>query len=557
MGQPLHTSEVGGPAAPPVPAATVPDGLLCAAVHAFLDGVWLLEAVRDDDGAVVDFRILDLNGRAADMAGIARDAVRGERLGRVVPMARRLGHVEVYARVVVTGVPETMEFRYDPPDGAPVWREAQVVPVGDGVVLTFRDITRRVVLEEARAASDRDFRLLAENATDMISRVTPDGIVSYVSPACREILGFEPHELVGRPAAMRVHPDDVAVVDGLAQALAEVDVVRSPAFRARRRDGTWVWLESACRAVRDARGQLLEIQVSHRDVGERAMAHAEHVALARVSEAVAAGVSGPELHGLVAIEVARLLGAARGRVIRDAGAGTPVLLGEWRREGAGPVTGGGRLEAPVRVGGRRWGAVAADFADPRDVPPGGRGPVERFAKLVGLAVANAEARERLTAQATTDGLTGLANHATFQAALLDAVALADRHGRPLSLAVIDLDHFKTVNDTLGHRKGDEALQIVAGLLRAHARRSDVVARIGGEELAWLMPETPVAEATVAAERLREAIAAAPVAAPLGLTASVGLTAFREGDGGADALFARADAALYRAKDLGRNRVHQA
>jgi diguanylate cyclase (GGDEF)-like protein len=210
----------------------------------------------------------------------------------------------------------------------------------------------------------------------------------------------------------------------------------------------------------------------------------------------------------------------------------------------------------VRLGARLWGAVAADFADPRDVPPGGRGPVERFAKLVGLAVANAEARDRLTAQATTDGLTGLANHATFQASLMDAVALADRHGRPVSLAVIDLDHFKTVNDTLGHRKGDEALQIVAGILRAHARRTDVVARVGGEELAWLLPETPLAEAAGAAERLRAAIAAAPVAAPLGLTASVGLTALREGDAGADDFFARADAALYRAKDLGRNRVHQ-
>ena len=556
MGHPLHTSEVGGPAAPPVPTAPLPDGRLCAAVQAFLDGVWLLEAVRDDDGVVVDFRVLDLNGRAADMAGIERDAVRGERLGRVVPMARRLGHVEVYARVVTTGVPESMEFRYDPPDGAPVWREVQVVPVGDGVVLTFRDITRRVVLEEARAASDRDFRLLAENATDMISRVTPEGIVSYVSPACREILGFEPHELVGRPAAMRVHPDDVAVVDGVAEALEEVDVVRSPAFRARRRDGTWVWLESACRAVRDGRGRLVEIQVSHRDVGERAMAHAEHVALARVSEAVAAGVSGPQLHGLVALEVARLLGAEGGRVVRYDGDRAPELLGEWRRDGAGPAVGAGRLEAPVRLGARLWGAVAADFADPRDVPPGGRGPVERFAKLVGLAVANAEARDRLTAQATTDGLTGLANHATFHAALTDAVALADRHGRPVSLAVIDLDHFKTVNDTLGHRAGDGALQTVAAILRGHARRSDVVARIGGEELAWLMPETPVAEAAVAAERLRASIAAAPVAAPLGLTASVGLTGLREGDPDADAVFARADGALYRAKDLGRNRVHQ-
>jgi PAS domain S-box-containing protein len=144
MRQPLTISEVGGA---PAPAAPAGDGPLCAAVHAFVDGVWLLRAVRDRDGALVDFLILDLNHRAAAMAGVERHAVLGERLGRAVPMARRLGHVEVYARVAATGVPETMEFRYDPPDGPSAWREVQVVPVGDGVVLTFRDITRRVILE--------------------------------------------------------------------------------------------------------------------------------------------------------------------------------------------------------------------------------------------------------------------------------------------------------------------------------------------------------------------------------------------------------------------------
>jgi diguanylate cyclase (GGDEF)-like protein len=287
------------------------------------------------------------------------------------------------------------------------------------------------------------------------------------------------------------------------------------------------------------------------------MAHAEHVALNRVFEAVAAGACGPELHGLVALEVARLLGAEGGRVVHDGGDGAPELLGAWRRERAGGDGGRGTtLQAPVLLDGEPWGAVAADFASPRDVPPGARGAVERFAKLVGLAVANAEARERLTAQATTDGLTGLANHATFHTVLIEAVALADRYGRPLSLAMVDLDHFKTVNDTLGHQAGDAALRIVAAILRGHARRSDVVARIGGEELAWLMPETPVAEAVTAAERLRAAIAAAPVAAPLGLTASVGVTGLREGDPGPEALLARADGALYRAKNLGRNRVHQ-
>ena len=288
-------------------------------------------------------------------------------------------------------------------------------------------------------------------------------------------------------------------------------------------------------AVRDARGRLVEVQVSTRDVSERAMAHAEHVALNRVSEAVAAGSSGRALFERVAVEVARLLGAEGGRVLRYLDADEAELLGAWRRDGLPPVRAGERialqgtwaiaqvsrtgttavselsvedavraganlrvgLAAPVRLGGELWGAVAAAFVEPGDVPPGAVERVERFAKLVGLAVANADARERLTAQATTDGLTGLANHATFHTALIAAFARAERHSRPLSLAVIDLDHFKSVNDTLGHRAGDAALQVVAAILRDHARIGDLVARIGGEELAWLLPETSAASAAQA------------------------------------------------------------
>ena len=568
------------------------DARLRAAMNALLDAFWLLDAVRNADGVIVDFRVADLNERAAATVGVDVEAARGALLATLVPSAHRLGHAETYARVVESGVPETMEFRFDPPDGPPVWREAQAVRVADGVALTLRDITQRVVLEEARLASDRDFRLLAENATDMISRITPEGIATYVSPACREILGYEPHELVGRPAIANVHPDDQTAMSALGERLARDDVLRSPVYRARVKSGGWAWLESACRAVRDARGRLVEVQVSTRDVSERAMAHAEHVALNRVSEAVAAGSSGRALFERVAVEVARLLGAEGGRVLRYLDADEAELLGAWRRDGLPPVRAGERialqgtwaiarvsrtgttavselsvddavraganlrvgLAAPVLLGGELWGAVAAAFVEPGDVPPGAVERVERFAKLVGLAVANADARERLTAQATTDGLTGLANHATFHTALIAAFARAERHSRPLSLAVIDLDHFKSVNDTLGHRAGDAALQVVAAILRDHARIGDLVARIGGEELAWLLSETSAASAAQAAERLRAAIAAAPIALPLGLTASMGIAARRTADTSAEEMFRRADSALYRAKDLGRNRV---
>jgi diguanylate cyclase (GGDEF)-like protein/PAS domain S-box-containing protein len=575
-------------------AADLPaDGArLRAALDALPDAFWLVEPVRDERGAITDFVVVDLNIRAAVGAGVNPDAARGALLGELVPGARGLGHIEVGARVVETGRPEVMEFRLDPPGGPPVWRSAQAVKVGGGVAFTVRDVSERVSLEEARRTADADVRLLAENATDMICRVTPEGVATYVSPASREIVGFEPHELVGRTLVELVHPDDVHLMMKVRAELRRAEAVRSSVYRVRSKNGGWAWLESACRGVRDADGRLVEIQVSTRDVSARAMADAEHVALNRVSEAVAAGASGDALHGLVAAEVARLLGADGGRVVRYLDGDVAEILGVWRRDGLPQVGTGTRialrstwaiaqvkrtgatavsvlsaedagqagadlrvgLAAPVRLGAELWGAVAAALADPDDVPPGAVERVERFAKLVGIAVANADARDRLTAQATTDGLTGLANHATFHTALIDAFALAERHRRPLSLALIDLDHFKTVNDTLGHRAGDAALTVVAGIISTHARRTDLVARTGGEEMAWLLPETSVPAAARAAERLRRAIAAAPIAAPLGLTASIGIAERSPYDRSAEVLFRRADSALYRAKNLGRDRV---
>jgi diguanylate cyclase (GGDEF)-like protein len=230
-------------------------------------------------------------------------------------------------------------------------------------------------------------------------------------------------------------------------------------------------------------------------------------------------------------------------------------VGLWHRPGL-PVGSGPPhvVSAPIRVHGRLWGSVAAVFHAQGDAPWGAAERVERFAQLVRLAVANAETRARLVEQATTDALTGLVNHATFHVALADAVEAALGDHRRLALAVIDLDRFKALNDTLGHRAGDVALAAIGDLMRRHARRGDVVGRTGGEELAWLMPETGTQGARAAAERLREAIAEAPVGGPEGVTASIGVTELLPSDRDGDALFRRADAALYRAKERGRDRV---
>jgi two-component system cell cycle response regulator len=163
--------------------------------------------------------------------------------------------------------------------------------------------------------------------------------------------------------------------------------------------------------------------------------------------------------------------------------------------------------------------------------------------------------------ATTDAVTGLLNRRAFIDALERERARSDRHTFPVSLLLLDVDHFKNVNDRYGHAAGDAVLQGVARALLPMARRSDVVARWGGEEFVVLLPQTRSEGARIAAERIRRAIANVkhPVPScpePLRITASIGASSAIS-PWSADSLVAAADEAMYQAKSRGRNRVEVA
>lgn len=178
----------------------------------------------------------------------------------------------------------------------------------------------------------------------------------------------------------------------------------------------------------------------------------------------------------------------------------------------------------------------------------------------GFLVANLERTSaRLRDQATYDGLTGCLRRGTFDALLAKACEHALREDEPLSLVLIDLDHFKAVNDTHGHPAGDQVLKEVARALRARLRRSDVLARMGGEEFALLLPCTTAAGALHIAEEVRDTIARLSVQVdegqPLRVTVSGGIASLLS-DEPRDGLqmVRRADAALYASKHAGRNRM---
>lgn len=213
------------------------------------------------------------------------------------------------------------------------------------------------------------------------------------------------------------------------------------------------------------------------------------------------------------------------------------------------------IGVPVLLGRDLWGAVAA--VSTHDVlPEDAYARLRHLADLVALSLQNAEERQRLAERAATDPLTGLGNHRVFQERLREEVGRAARHGRGLALVLLDLDHFKEINDTHGHQVGDGVLVEVARRLFEQVRGSELISRIGGEEFAWLLPEADGLDAWQAAERARRAIAESPFSGVGHVTLSAGVCDVHEAGGNAGDLFRFADGALYWAKLQGRNATYR-
>lgn len=168
--------------------------------------------------------------------------------------------------------------------------------------------------------------------------------------------------------------------------------------------------------------------------------------------------------------------------------------------------------------------------------------------------------DELTRLATLDSLTGIYNRRTFINLAEAELARSQRYSQPLALLLIDLDHFKNINDTYGHLTGDRVLRQLRTVVEPCMRSHDIFGRYGGEEFCILAPETSREGATILAERLRKALADHPMQTtdgpPISITGSIGVTCLQSADKGLqlDELLSRADQALYQAKHEGRNRV---
>jgi diguanylate cyclase (GGDEF)-like protein/PAS domain S-box-containing protein len=297
-----------------------------------------------------------------------------------------------------------------------------------------------------------------------------------------------------------------------------------------------LFLESAGRE-QSARGELARLQVRH-----------DLILSAAGDGIVSAGPDGRVR--FVNPAAARMLGrpaeSIAGSPIADLGLPSPDAALRAGRPESG--------EAEVtRPDGTRF---AAEYTTTPLADDGTAGAVVTFRDVTARKRLEVQTLESLAAaeeMAAIDPLTGLANHRTFHERLAAEVGRATRTGRGVALVLLDLDHFKRVNDHHGHQTGDRVLEHAARVMREETRSGELIARVGGEEFAMLLPDADVGEALRAAERIRRAIAATDFPVVGRMTVSAGVCDMSEADDAAT-LYRLADGALYWAKHRGRDRV---
>ena len=562
------------------------------------DDASLLRRVLDGVPALVsywdrDLRNVTANAAYADFLGLDPGSMRGRTVAEL--FGDEAAALEALARAALAGEPQVFDRVVAGPSGRERRVQCSFVPdVHGGEVRGFfvlgADITERYAEEHRASQSLRQFRALA--------RSLPAGFVLLFDSDLRILIadgialstfGYTPEQLEGR-----------RIFDALP---SELSLELAPRYRSVLSGETVSWdREIGARFFRltagpvlDDDGSVLFGTVTASDLTLERRAHRTWEALHRVAtlvarqehpqriaQTIAAGlvttfnahtasvvrfVDGTSAE-ILAIEPGMPRALSSGRLsLKDDGASAMARVGATGRaaridytDAPGEVAAALReagmragLSAPIRLGGSLWGAISVATVRGDEADDDYLRALSRFAELVELALGNNRDRADLERLASLDQLTGLTNRRVFEEQLEDEVERSRRSGEPLSLAILDLDHFKQVNDQHGHPVGDQVLRELSRVLRTQSRGRESLGRLGGEEFGWLLPGTSAARAYSAAERVRRVVASVAVP-PVGrMTVSIGVAGLRPEQTAAD-LVEAADTALYEAKRSGRNRV---
>jgi diguanylate cyclase (GGDEF)-like protein/PAS domain S-box-containing protein len=438
-----------------------------------------------------------------------------------------------------------------------------VVRDAEGKPLFFvgqmQDITRSKLAEsEMQSFFEQSPNLLAICGLTTFERV---------NPAWTRIFGWTPEEFTGKPMLQFVHPEDQASTQLEIEKLIAGTPTISFRNRYRTQDGSYRWLEWNARSTDgrgycDARDVTLLREREEREVASsRALAESE-LRFRALSEGSIQGIVVAALNGESLLYVneaaAKMFGFASSLDMRERSTlfslmphhSRRSLDREWNSFIAGEHPGlRSRIELQRIDGSPLW----VDLVGSLILWDGGRALQTTMID----ASAQVALEQALSRQATTDALTGLANRRRFERLMTDAIAAAELESSPLSLLILDLDHFKAINDEHGHTGGDEALRTFARVLESTLQGRGTAARWGGEEFVFLLPRTSLSAATSAAELVRARWMSTEIRFErrrFQSTVSIGVSQHQSGEHGFQDLLERADQALYEAKRAGRNTI---
>jgi diguanylate cyclase (GGDEF)-like protein/PAS domain S-box-containing protein len=409
---------------------------------------------------------------------------------------------------------------------------------------------------------DRAFRALLEHSSDIVTILEPDGRWRWSSAAARRVLGYtDPADVGAEDVFGIVHPDDVDTARSAFEAIRRG--TRGPdqpmTMRVRDRGGRWHYLEMRGQNLTEDPA-LRAIVVTSRDVTRR---REEERRVARLVEVLEGSA---EIVVLTDAEARPIYANRKARHLFDLEMGDSVdnLADRLDPESLR------RIETEVLPRLRDTGAWTGELvlvsnrgeelpvAITIQMHPGTQGAGPAFVSAIAHDIKELQrAQAQLAHQATHDSLTGLPNRSLFQELGEQALARAQREGTTVAVLFLDLDRFKPVNDTMGHATGDALLVLLASRLRKTVRAGDLVSRFGGDEFVVLCEHPAGAKEMVElAERLIEGLSL-PVeidGRDVQVGASVGIAIGAGGRVTIDSLLRDADAALYRAKELGRGRA---
>jgi diguanylate cyclase (GGDEF)-like protein/PAS domain S-box-containing protein len=532
---------------------------LQSTLDAMIDPFVQLDAVRDDSGALVDLVYADANPAAIAYNDIPRERLIGARLLELFPGQLENGPLRQYFATIETGEPVILddyaygheilgqERRYD----------IRAARSGDGIALTWRDVTDRHVAAKRLADSEHRYRLLAENASDVVLQSTPDSAITWASASALTTLGWDPADLLGHRAFEFIHPDDLAILeDAVERSNLTGEDVR-PRYRWRRPDGGYRWMEAVGRRIEFEDGSMGRI-VSLRDVHDQVRAEHELAAreeryrmLAENASDIVWQVSPDGLLDWASPSVERVLGwrpdEVVGRPSRDLIAEADQDRMTRVRE---EVISGRTTQTEMRClrsdGTTIWMSIMTHPV------PSERGVI-RVSSLRDIQD-EVEARTQLEYSLGHDALTGLATR-DVMLTRIDYLAAQLARRRSMAVLCIGIDALSEVNEALTHAAGDIVLTTIAARVVEAAGGADAVGRGSGDELIVIVTDlTSATAASDVAERVRERAfgpvsIAGQVVTP---TVSIGIAT---GGPHADAeqLLRDATLALRKAKNNGRNR----